>query len=205
MNRRPASRAFSLVELLAVVAVIAVLAVATLPAITSVMRESRLAQGGERVIGFLNLARQTALGRNLPVEVRFYQYALPGETSPGHYRAFQAFVLDGEGKATPVTRSEALPEGILFSSSDELSSLLGSDRAKSWTTDDPQPKLPQAAQYNCRSFTYRPDGDAGLSASRKWHVTLHRDSAGDGLSLPPANFVTIQVDPRGGGISVWRP
>lgn len=197
-------RAFSVIELLVVVAVLGVLAIMTVPAFNSLVGDARLAQGGDRMVSFLNLARQTALARNLPVEVRFYRYAASGEESSS-YRAFQAFLIDEEGKASPITRMETLPEGVVFSSSSQLSSLLGTDRTKTWSAIDPQPVLPQANHYECRAFLFRPNGDAGLPSSKKWYLTMHKSSAADDLSQPPDNFFTIQLDPQGGAASIYRP
>jgi hypothetical protein len=41
--------------------------------------------------------------------------------------------------------------------------------------------------------------------SGSWFLTLHAETKGDGLSIPPPNFVTIQVDPVSGTLEFFRP
>jgi len=69
---------FSIVELLVVIAIVGLLAAVTMPAITSTLRAMNLSDTTNRVVSELNLARQTAVARQVPVEVRFY--LLPEES-----------------------------------------------------------------------------------------------------------------------------
>ena len=66
-------------------------------------------------------------------------------------------------------------------------------------------RLTRADKYQCRAFTFRATGDANLSSARNWFITLHKAVAGDAMPTPPPNFVTIQIDPLGGAITVHRP
>ena len=76
------ARAFSLVELLVVISVIAIIAGFAVPAVTTMIRGSALAQGSQNIADQIVLARQLALSRNRSVEVRFYKFGdseTPGE------------------------------------------------------------------------------------------------------------------------------
>ena len=75
MKHPPASRGFSLMELLTVIAVIAVLAAVTLPAMNSTLQGHRLAQGAQMVSDLLGLAGLVAVSGNLVVETRFYSFS----------------------------------------------------------------------------------------------------------------------------------
>src|SRR5882757_726404 len=67
------SRGFSLIELLSVVTVLSVLAVATVPAVKGTLDGINVNGAAGVAEAELLLARQTAISRNLPVEVRFYK------------------------------------------------------------------------------------------------------------------------------------
>ena len=101
------AHAFSLIELIIVISVIVIIAAFTLPAMNTVLKGSQLSQGAGLIIGQLNIARQQAIARNKPVEVRFYRFAdpeVPGEdvTTPatGKFRAMQLFQVQASGAST---------------------------------------------------------------------------------------------------------
>ena len=210
---REGGRGFTLVELLAVMAIIVILIALIGPAVGTLVRGPLLTQSSDRVVGLLSLAQQAATARNLPVEVRFYQYAdgsVSGESaqvsSSGKYRALQLFLVNENGTVTPLDAVEIFPAGIIADSGKTLSTLLDTTtQQKTWTTADPQAPLPRAGKfYNCCKFRIRPDGSTDL-ISGNWFITLHNIIDGDVLAAPPANYVTVQIDPINGATAVYRP
>jgi uncharacterized protein (TIGR02596 family) len=219
MRRRWAQAAFSLIEMLMVMAVVAIISALVVPASTSMMLSSRLTSSSDQLVATLGLARQTAIARNRPVEVRFYQYAdaeVPGEVGgsadSGKFRAFQTFELLESGAVVALSKVEQLPDGIIFDkgveSTTSLSTLLGNSRNKDFTASsalDPKVIIPRVGtSYNCRYFRISPDGSTGLEI-KNWFVTLHRLKDGDALLTPPPNFATVQVDAVSGAVKVYRP
>ncbi len=208
---------FSLVEMLVVLAIIAFLAVAIIPSIFQVMAAS-LTQAGFSLSSTITSARQAALAQNQSMEIRLYQYADPtvsGEIAAnpttGKYRAFQVFQIADSGTVTAFTMVQTLPAGIIIDSGAQLSSIIGPGQSKIWTATDPQISLPViGVNYNCMAFRMRPDGSTNLasilpSPPGSWCLTLHSNNLGDGLSTPPANFITVQVDPVSGKMTVFHP
>lgn len=201
--------AFSLLELLVVVAVILVLASLAVPAFNSIGRASSLTAGTQAMVGALEQARQLAISRNRPVEVRLYkmaEYGQPGTASPVIYRALQLFVIDSGPNGTIVTNSISrmtkLSSPVIISTNTETSSLMD-------LQENPAPpgmKISEAGEnYRYRSFRFRPEGGTDLNVSSNWFLTIHGQNdkiEGDGM---PANFVTIQVDPQTGRTRVFRP
>src|SRR5688572_6612010 len=127
---RRRARAFSLIELLVVCAIIGVIIGFTIPAVTTMMRGSQLTQGSQVLTDQLSLARQLALTRNRPVEVRFYKFAdpeTPGEDvkeqSTWRYRAFQTFEVLDNGAILPLGKIQMLPSTVIMNEG-KLSSLL---------------------------------------------------------------------------------
>lgn len=75
-HKRPGGarrRAFTLVELLVVMAIIVIMASLIVPSLRGLLDGFNLTGSADNVISTLTLARQTAMARNLPVEVRIYQ------------------------------------------------------------------------------------------------------------------------------------
>lgn len=227
-----ARRAFSLLELLVVVAVILVLAALAVPAFNSIGRASSLTAGTQAMVGALEQARQTAISRNRPVEVRFYklpEYAQAPSAAPSVYRALQLYLVDSGPNGTlvtnPASRMVKLSSPVIISTNTKTSSLMNDSalpeedkstktewRERSPETSVPSSKLPEFAyNYKYRSFRFRADGSTDLptrvtnTLSKQWFFTLHGQNdkiEGNGV---PANFVTIQVDPQTGRTRVFRP
>lgn len=203
-----ARAAFTLVELLTVLAIIVVLIAIIGPAVNSIVRGPLLTQASDEVVSVFNLAQQTAMARNQSVAVRFYQYADPsvgGEVASnpktGRYRALQLLFANEDGTVTPFRAVDVFPVGIIADTGTSLSTLLADSQKL-----DPQGPIPRAGTaYNCREFRFRPDGSTNLSPLSKWFITLHNNINGDGLSTPPPNYVTIQIDPINGVSTVYRP
>ena len=222
--RDGAAGAFTLVELLTVVAVIAILMALAVPAVNTMLRGSQLTTSAQSVSDQLSLARQTALSTGHSVEVRFYQYGdsnMPGENAQnpatGKYRAFQIFEIVDSGAYIPVGKIQHIAQTVLIDSG-TLSSILsgtqaapeaplGTTGAALTASGTPGATIPIVGQnYNAVTFRFMPDGSTNFSpASNIWYLTLHNYSDEDRLTVPPANFVTIQIDSANGHIRTFHP
>ena len=200
--------AFTLVELLVVVAVIALIAGLAVPAIEPMMKGSKLTTSADNVKFNLAAWRQQAIAENSPVEIRFIRYVDP--TVPGQreaYRGYQAgrfrqkksengagdFVFD------PIGNIQKLPEGIVFSSQEQLSSLLTNEKVRDGSHEfmvEGQDNLP------FKSFSFRPDGSTELPkrAGDAWYITIVQERDDEQSKSNPDNFVTLQVDAFNGSV-----
>ncbi len=75
---------FSLVELLMVIAMLAILTALVMPAVSGISRGYGLTTAGHSVVNALVQARQAAMTRGYPVQVRIYK--LPGYSQPNTER-----------------------------------------------------------------------------------------------------------------------
>jgi len=201
------SRALSLVEILVVLVIVVILAALTLPAINSMGRSSALNGTVQSVTGVLDLARQTAMSQNRPVEVRFYKLpdaAQSPSAPPSVYRAMQTFLVDFESTnvASKMTRFST---PVIMSDTLDASSLLDD-------TNLPEQAAPAGfdlpeygSNYRYRSFRFKPDGGMDLPLDGKWFFTLYAQNdtiVSNGL---PANFATVEIQPLTGRTKVMRP
>jgi len=198
------ARGFSLVELLVVVAIIAILGSLAMAGLGNVTRSANLVNAAQRVGDQLTLARQAAVTRNLPVEVRFYEVpdwdAAPGDAAQ-YWRAVQTFVRDGT-TATPLARPVLLPARVA----------INDGRSPLWDrmTNTGTAALPGFGSRSYRAITFRPnamvdgfDGD-NFNPAQAYLVLHHENEAGDGDALP-ANFAVVQLNPLTGKVTVLRP
>jgi len=199
----PKSWAFSLIELLAVMAVIAILAVLAIPAVTSTLRASRLTTTGQFVVDELNLARQAAVSRNIPVEVRFYKLPDYNQTAyapPSVYRALQSFTIQ-DGKATPLSKARFFPSPVILSG--------GASESPFLSSTNPEQASPAGvtvagygASYRYRSFQFTAAGFATIAtAENSFTLVLQNDKP----LAQGANFFTIQINPITGSVRHFRP
>ena len=194
--------AFSLLELLVVIGIMAILIGLSMPAIGSRLRASNLSGAAQGVVDQLNFARQTALSRNLPVEVRFYKladYNEPVSASPKVFRALQSFVLD-DTNVVPLVRPQYFSAPVVCSSNVAESPLL-SDPITTETT--PGTAIPSyGLNYTYRSFYFKPSGATSRQDTNLFLTLVIENN-------PPlsqgANFFTIQIDPVTGRPRIFRP
>jgi uncharacterized protein (TIGR02596 family) len=202
-HRRGAT-GFSLLELLLVMLVITILAMVAGPSVATLVRGPALTRGGEVILGQLNLARQTALTRNEPIEVRLYKYADPRDADRSErYQAIQLFRGSGR-EMSAIGKLHRLPDMIIMDSAAALSTLLGSGNHPEQDGAVPIPGVGE--NYRFVSFRFLPDGSTDLTPRTDlWFLTLHNALDGDELSVPPPNFHTVQVNPVNGRLTYYRP
>lgn len=225
--------AFSLVELLVVVAVIAVIVAFAIPAANSMLRGSQLTQGSQSLGDQIGLARQSAISRNHPVEVRFYRYAdldTPGEQigekETWKFRAFQLFEILENSAALPIGPMQRLP-AMVVADNDKYSTLLRDSLRGPYrdaSADKSAPEIPVrygdqivGRNYEYVAFRYLPDGSTDLppttsrtdqneevSSGDSWYITL-LGLNDQARDINTINFYTLQIDPVSGSTKSYRP
>jgi uncharacterized protein (TIGR02596 family) len=217
----PNQRAFSLLELLVVILIIGIVAVFVTPAVTTILRGSQLSQAEQIVTDQIKLAHQYAVTKNRSIQVRFIRYGdpeTPGEKkdvpTTGAYRAIQVFEILDSGAILPLDKPQLLPQSIVVNSG-SLSTLISDTSMKVVTASKEKtpdgggdPALPRGIDWNYQyvAFTFLRDGSTNLKATGvAWCVTLHNINEKSAISAPPANFVTLQVDPVSGSLRIFRP
>lgn len=213
-DRHPAKedsglRGFTLIELLLVLTVMVILMTLLAPTLNNVLRGSALTQGADQVIGVLNTARQTALTRNVPVEVRFYCYDDPEMPGVDTYcQGLQAFAMTSTNNsviASAITKVQQLPKGVAITTNPALTTIVAN------ATNTSTLRIPRVGTaYTYSSFQYYRSGMTDLlyrtgGMTTNWNITIINrvnDSAGGSL---PTNFTTISIDPYNGQCRVFRP
>jgi uncharacterized protein (TIGR02596 family) len=196
----------TLMEILVVLAVMIGLMAIAIPSITSSSTATKLTSAGQMLVDELNLARQTAVTRNAPVEVRFYKLppANGSESSaPQVYRAFQVFVVGSSGPEE-LGKVRILPTPVIFTLEDEASPFLeNSDEYEERTPADSDPELPRfKSNYVYKSLVFTPGGSASVS-SNEGTFTLAVEQAPK--PTEGANFFSVQVNPVTGSVRWFRP
>ncbi|SDT89133.1 Verru_Chthon cassette protein D [Verrucomicrobium sp. GAS474] len=203
-SRSSSPRGFSLIEVMVVLAIIVTVAFLAVPAVRQMMGGRGLTATGSAIANNLQLARQSALLQNRPIEVRFY--FLPGPDGEGgrHYRAFQLFRIEDTG-AVPTTRILFFSKSIILTESPSTTSLLSlpGQPLDGATTGVKLPGVGVGYQY--LSFRFRPSGDTNLDITQKWFLTVVSENAPTVVEGLPADFLTIQLDPTSGKAVTLRP
>lgn len=201
--------AFSLIELLVVIAILALLATFLGPAAKSIAMGNATVQASQMVTSQIAIARQAAITKNNPVELRFYKMAdpsLPGESLSDQkswkVRALQVFEVKPDGTLSALSKMQKLPDSAIIDSDERWSSILKSENEQQATVSLPGVNM----SYIYYPIRFRPDGSTGLSfAGGKWFVTIHDRKLGDEVDSLPANYATIQIDPIQGSTKLFRP
>ena len=193
------SSAFSLIELLVVITIIGILAASALGGLNNVARSSNLTSAAQRLGDQFALARQTAVARNLPVEVRIYDlpdYDLP---TGNVLRGIQLYLSDG----TPVSRPLLFPQRVIISTNEKVSPMIGA-------MDSGTNKFSSFGVRSYNSFTIRPNANLSVTntnslADTNCFLTVHHDNDPKPDGIKPANFATVQINPVTSKVTILRP
>jgi len=218
-------RGFTLLELLLVMAIVVAVMSAAAPAVRGTLDGVSLTGAAETLEGHLSLARQVAMSRNLPVEVRFYQ-----DTSiPSNPWRIVGMVIPaistGQAKDEWVSAPATLPGTVIIDTTEgkDFSTILTNTNAGTPSSATPDPvgpwksREPDSAVYRVRgksyvAFRFQPNGSTNLPASadasvnQAWSLSLKnlKDRSTNGLT-PAANYVAVVVDPLTGRTLSYRP
>ncbi|CAN5758233.1 hypothetical protein BH09VER1_BH09VER1_12890 [soil metagenome] len=206
-----ASLGFSLIELLSVMTVISLLAVATVPAMRSTLDGINVSGAAGVAEAELLLARQTAISRNLPVEVRFYK----SDDGTGDAWRMVAIVIPAafSGLAADewITPGKTLPGNVIIEDSNDYSTVMtkavpaSADKIAPWTSQESTsaPRAVQGKSYV--GFLFNADGSTNLPSGQPWCVTLKNPKSQPTASAPAKNYVSIVVDSLTGRTLSYQP
>ena len=191
--------AFSLIELLVVISIIGILSAAAIGGLSNVARSTNLTSAAQRLGDQFALARQTAVARNLPVEVRIYDLPDYDLTTGNLMRGIQLYLSDG----TPVSRPLLFPQRVIISTNTTASPMIS-------FMDSVTTNFSSFGNRSYKSFTIRPNAtlsvtNANSLTDTNCFLTVHHanDAKPDGIK--PANFATVQINPVTSKVTILRP
>jgi uncharacterized protein (TIGR02596 family) len=169
------------------------------------------------VVAELELARETASARNLPVEVRFYQDTAKPRDNNGNYPyRIMAIVIpisvSGATSDEFVAPPLFLSGDVVIDSSPQYSSglnvSLGATGLQPVGGTELATAPPAVRNLPFIKFTYLANGTINLDPAQKWCLTLLNENKARSISaenLPAANFVTLILDTQTGRARVYQP
>ena len=211
------SCAFTLVEMIVVVGIVLLLLALIVPATVTLLRGSQLTQGGDLLMAQLDLARQAALSRNRPVQVRLCR------PTGGQYTAimplYVAITMSATGNVTQtytaVSKPVTLPTAVIMDAGATLSTILNQTGIAATTASTTDPRLGSLGTgYQYVAFQFKADGSTDLlsqtspstsGTTNLWFLTVHNQTDGDSLGTAPPNYYTIQLDAYNGHVRPFRP
>lgn len=202
------SAAFSLIELLVVISIIGILSAAAIGGLSNVARSSSLTNAAQRLGDQFALARQTAVARNLPVEVRLYKLPDFDFTTGGAtlWRGLQLFIKEGTNDV-PASRPLFFPQRVIISENAQASPLLAGLGTEPLTPPSNVGAF-TTANVRYKSFTIRPNGMVTATNSipdAEWFLTIHHENDAKPDGIKPANFATVQINPVTSKVTILRP
>ena len=203
----PGLKSFTLLEILIVLALTGMLLALASMGFNQVARASSLTSTVQQAGDLIVLARQTAVARNLPVEVRFYK--LPDYDEPGEvaslWRAMSVMIRDGDDEQ-PVAAPFFFEKRVIIAERASISPLL------TQLGEEQVPSRPfggyAVSAVRFKSFMVRPDGTLSTPeevASNSWFFTLYQDTESLEDRDLPANFATLQINPVTARVTILRP
>ncbi|HEX4085774.1 MAG TPA: Verru_Chthon cassette protein D [Chthoniobacteraceae bacterium] len=214
--RRAGRLGFTLLELMVVLAIVTVLSVAAVPAVEGTISSIQLKGSANSVIAQLDLARQTASARNLPVQVRLYQDTTKSRDNNGNFpfRILAIVIpasISGAASDEFVGHPEPMTGDVIIDSGSNYSSILnpaaGSPgmqpiAATELTT---APAAVQSLPYI--GFDYLANGRLALDPRQQWCLTIlnQKKAYASNSSGPAANFVSLIFDVQTSRTTTYQP
>jgi hypothetical protein len=173
----------------------------------------------------ISLARQTAMVRNLPVEIRFYQ---DSSISSNPWRIIGMVIpaiSTGQSKDEWVSAPVTLPGMVIIDTTEgkDFSTILTNLSEDTPTAANPNPVGPwqsqesNSAPYRVKgksyiAFRFQPNGSTNLptsadvSINKAWSISLKnlKDRSINNIT-PAANYVAVVIDPLTGRTLSYRP
>lgn len=211
--RTASRRAFSLVELLSVMGIMSLLAAAAVPALRGPMDGYNVSGAANSMEGVLALSRQTAMTRNVPVEVRFYKHK--DEIGEGWRMVAPVITAAASGKAVDEYLMEVRPltGNIVMEATESFSTIISNagtlppsgPKIAPWQGKeaDSAPNSVRGKDYV--AFQYNPDGSTNLPSDEPWCVTLRNWHSRPENGRPADNFVSLVVDSHTGRTLKYQP
>lgn len=199
---------FSLLELLAVIAVIALLAALVVPAVSGISRSYQMTSASHAVLNHLVQARQVAITKGYPVQVRFYKlpaYSEANSAAPSQFRAMQLFIesdpaVSGSTTTVPL---KALTKPVFFNAPVEFLPGQSSLLTLPLNAAPQESVAGYGKNYGYVSFRFKPSGQTDLPATASG-LTLALSQGSNDSSLP-ANFRAIEIDAANGTVRDYAP
>jgi uncharacterized protein (TIGR02596 family) len=222
--RRPPRAGFSIFEMLVVLAIIGLLVGLALPAMTGVVKGSKLGQAADMVRQQIAAATEIAGTQNREVILRFYRY--DDDLIPGSESAFRAIQLvgrkppseaattteDAEGGVEDVEKIIRFPDGIIAVEGETYSSIFTPEMACASPARIPKRggRVNEMVPAECYEISFMPDGSTNLRVGgtndhKVWFVTLVEENESRGGTNLPDNFITLQIDPFTSSVRRFQP
>lgn len=196
-------RAFTLVELVVVLAIAGLLFAFGTPYAFSAMQAASLTSVGDTVMQKISQAQQRAVTENRVTALQFYFYEKEG------VNACHAIQLVSVDPATNVVTTLEEPvywsDGRVLVLDGPLSPLFASIPAADAGQATEEPFISLEATV-CRVRFYPSGGTSLTTPLRQSYLTLvNSNKFKEGMSTPPPNYYTIQIDPIAGRSRSYRP
>lgn len=193
---------FSLLEMLVIMALLAILFVLLVPATSAVSRAGAVTKTGDLISDLLVRARQEAISRNRPTELRIFRVTATGEPggSTDSWGAAQIWTTDSRGgNSRPVGRVEIFPPGVRILDESGYSPVIADNVA-------PRGVMGPDSRWQGTDFLrigFRANGSPDLvlgNTNNFFTIFEEKDTA-----RPPNNFFTLQIHPLTGRVDSHRP
>lgn len=210
--RRNLRQSFTLIELLIVMSIIIVVTSLVLPAMRGPVDAISLSGAYGMTESILSVARQAAITRNLPVEVRIYKN---DDGTGNEYRVLGSVIPASKSGVTPavnewISPPKALPGHIIMVTDPTFSTLL----AKTPGGPDPKDTTSYKSQQYI-SLTFQANGSTDLPETKAdgvspnpWCLSLknpHSPAVTGPPPKPAANYVAIVIDAATGRTMSYQP
>lgn len=206
------ARAFSLLELLAVMALVSVLTMATVPALRGTLDGINISGAAGVAEAEMSMARQMAISRNLPIEVRIYKH----DDGTGDAWRIIALVIPAAASGLEadewVTSGKILPGHVVMEDSESFSTIISGAASSSlgnkvapWTGRESSSVPPLLKNKQYVAFYFQSDGSTNLPSSQPWCLTLKNPRSKPVDGGPADNFVSLVIDSATGRTLSYQP